>query len=154
MVDLPAPEGPDMTIGRLELVGAMVEAVVRARGKNGLLNAARARGGVTLVEAWLATVQRDSFKLLTSTAELRMDINATTVKLWDAAGGATCDWRRSSGSVVCCVCTAGGLVGQVLARLRVGPDITEPSIDVCAAPSFAHCLHPTNALTAPCAFDG
>lgn len=38
MVDLPAPEGPDMTIGRLEFVGAMVEDdVVKARGEDGFL---------------------------------------------------------------------------------------------------------------------
>lgn len=44
MVDLPAPEGPDMTIGRVEVVGAIVEDVVYARRRDGLFDAAQVRG--------------------------------------------------------------------------------------------------------------
>jgi hypothetical protein len=40
MVDLPAPEGPDMTIARVEVVGAIVEGVVYAR-RDGALDTAR-----------------------------------------------------------------------------------------------------------------
>lgn len=38
-------------------------------------------------------VQRNSFKLLANTAELRVDIKAATAKMWDAVGGAAYDWR-------------------------------------------------------------
>ena len=46
MVDLPAPEGPDMTIARVELVGAIAEGVVYVR-RSGLLFAVKTKDDCT-----------------------------------------------------------------------------------------------------------